>query len=309
MKKTLLTAIILLQVFIGYGQHDCRFNFDQPYYCWYCDQNDTIWVSTDAYPNQVWEIGAPDKTIFNAPLSSPNALVTRLDTSYPPNDTSSVVFYQVIDCQEIYGFFPYALCFGGVYKVNSDTLMDFGMIEFSPDNSETWFDLLNDTIIYDTTNHYSWFWYDFDKPVLSGNSYGWRSFYTGLWGFSEIFNFQDGDTMQYRFTFISDGLDTGKEGLMFDDLFFEELTEGIPGQEIGNNIEIYPNPAGDKVFIKSDSDINGTILIFNLNGQLISETNSEKSLTEVSTEILMSGVYLIKVIGSKGVTVKKFIKQ
>jgi hypothetical protein len=97
-----------------------------------------------------------------------------------------------------------------------------------------------------------------------------------------------------------------KNGIEYGD----DVVLGIDQNPLSeNSISVFPNPAGDKLFIKSASVIDGTIRIFNLNGQIILETWSEKSLTEISTEHLRPGVYLIKVIGSRGVTVKKFIRK
>lgn len=84
----------------------------------------------------------------------------------------------------------------------------------------------------------------------------------------------------------------------------EETQNSSAGQP-----DIYPNPAGDKIFVQTGSDIDGTIRIFNLNGQVIYESLFENSFAEISTEHLKPGVYLIKVIGSKRVAVKKFVKQ
>ncbi|MFH1120739.1 MAG: T9SS type A sorting domain-containing protein [Bacteroidota bacterium] len=72
---------------------------------------------------------------------------------------------------------------------------------------------------------------------------------------------------------------------------------------------VFPNPAGDRLFLKTDLDKKGTIQLFNLNGRLILETEFNKPLTEIGTGNLRRGVYLIKVIGSKGMVVNRFIKE
>ena len=41
--------------------------------------------------------------------------------------------------------FVHTAILSGEYYVNSDSLTDFGLIEFSPDNGTTWIDLINDT--------------------------------------------------------------------------------------------------------------------------------------------------------------------
>lgn len=65
---------------------------------------------------------------------------------------------------------PHTVILSGQYFVNSDTLTDFGIIEMSPDNGNTWIDLINDTI-----NAYAIQW-NVTKPTLTGNSNGWLNF-------------------------------------------------------------------------------------------------------------------------------------
>ncbi|MBK6967348.1 MAG: T9SS type A sorting domain-containing protein [Bacteroidales bacterium] len=90
----------------------------------------------------------------------------------------------------------------------------------------------------------------------------------------------------------------------------EEAIVGLNNQPLPDySVNIFPNPAGDKLFIKSAFAIDGTILILNMNGQIVHESMLENSFAEISTENLSQGIYMIKVIWSNGVTVKKFLKQ
>ncbi|MHC1776833.1 MAG: T9SS type A sorting domain-containing protein [Lentimicrobium sp.] len=90
----------------------------------------------------------------------------------------------------------------------------------------------------------------------------------------------------------------------------QEVIVGLNTQPLPDySVNIFPNPAGKKLFIKTESAIDGTIRIFNLNGQLIHESLFENSFAEISTENLSPGIYLVKVIGQKGVSVNKFIKH
>lgn len=109
------------------------------------------------------------------------------------------------------------------------------------------------------------------------------------------------------------GYSSGKEVVYFKKNGIscgQEVIVGVENQPLSDHtVTIFPNPAGDKLFIKSASAIDGTILILNMNGQLVHESVFENSFAEISTGNLSPGIYLIKVIGSNGVTVKKFIKQ
>jgi hypothetical protein len=126
----------------------------------------------------------------------------------------------------------------GYYWANSDTLNDFGEIEFSPDNGNTWINLITDTVYND--NYYWWG----EKPTLTGNSNGWKKFDVSLSDLGYVFNIYYTDTIQYRFTFVSDSIQDSLGGLMYDLLYFEDWVEGINDVNSNSfNIEISPNPA------------------------------------------------------------------
>jgi hypothetical protein len=111
-------------------------------------------------------------------------------------------------------------------------------------------------------------------------------------------SFQDDRSLRVIY-FIKNGIEYGNEAVVGIDQ--------KPLPEYG--FTIYPNPAGNQIFIKTNFVEKGTIQIINLHGQIIHETSLEEALTGISTKSLKPGIILIKLIGSKGVAVKKFIKQ
>jgi hypothetical protein len=74
-------------------------------------------------------------------------------------------------------------------------------------------------------------------------------------------------------------------------------------------LQIYPNPAMDRLIVKTAWSGNSIIQIINLDGKILLETQLDKALTGISTENLTPGIYLIRIIGSKGVATNKFIKK
>jgi len=75
---------------------------------------------------------------------------------------------------------------------------------------------------------------------------------------------------------------------------------------IGNQITVFPNPAKDDIFIKSELQIE-KVEIYSLTGALkILENNFNES---VSVSELSKGVYLLKVYTDKGVAISKVIKD
>jgi hypothetical protein len=77
--------------------------------------------------------------------------------------------------------------------------------------------------------------------------------------------------------------------------------------EIENtNFKIYPNPAKDEIFIKSESQIK-KVEIYSLMGLLLlSESNFNE---KISMRNFAEGVYLVKIYTDKGSVVSKVVKK
>ena len=177
-------------------------------------QLERLFIDTLSNPNNTWQIGAPVKNKFSEAFSLPNAIITDTINPYPVNDSSSFIVIHRVSIaldQDQYAQF------GGFYKVDSDSLNDFGKIELSPDNGITWLNVLDDP---------SFNWRS-SKPVLTGSS-DWTYFWVEFDGIEYDLNL--GDSIQFRFTFISDDNQSNRDGLMFDDLVFEDIIEGIFSQ-------------------------------------------------------------------------------
>jgi hypothetical protein len=240
--------------------------------------------------------------------------MTDTTNPYPQNDTSSFI---ITNAALGYGFdWPHTVILAGWYNVDSDSLTDYGKIEFSPDNGTTWIDMLNETVIVDTLNREEWYWHSYDKPVLTGNSNGWRSFYTNLSRLGHAYGVKYGDTVLYRFTFISDNIQSNKSGLMYDDLHFQDWMEsGIKehGYEFIQSI-CYPNPSESSLIIEFDNAENDffELAIFNINGKhVFQKQNFNSNAIEVNVHCLNSGIYYYRIkntekkIFSSGTFIKK----
>jgi hypothetical protein len=254
-------------------------------------------IDTLTNQNNLWQVGAPQKTIFTSALSLPNAIVTDSIYSYPTSDTSSFIIVNVAD----FGFeLGQNVILAGQYNVNSDTLTDYGTIEFSPDNGTTWIDLINDTTFYICA-------WNLPKPILTGNSNGWQYFWVQLGGFGSLFNIEYGDTVLYRFTFISDSIQTNKDGLMFDDFHFEDIAEGIDEMENDNLISLYPNPVNDQLSIKTNQTGNPrSIQIMNYEGTIVYDDKKFDG-NLIDTHNLISGLYFLRYSDTKSFSIKKFV--
>ncbi|SRR5260221_3151536 len=297
MKKIYFAFILVLIARLSYGQdlgdQGYNLNFDDTF------ELQHLTIDTISHPNNIWQIGVPQKTIFTSAYSAPNVIVTDTLNPYPINDTSVFIITNVV-----YGngwTLPHTASIIGQYFVNSDTLTDYGLIEFSPDNGVTWHDILNDTSV---TNNV--FWYS-PIPILTGNSNGWQHFYVNLAPLGSLFNIQLFDTLLYRFTFISDSIQTNKDGLMFDNLHFDDYSEGIPEIQNQNLISLSPNPVNDQLIIHrtkiSDQE---QIQIFDFTGRLMLD-NKNFFGNIINTKSLSSGIYFLRYSDAKNFCVKKFV--
>ncbi len=73
-----------------------------------------------------------------------------------------------------------------------------------------------------------------------------------------------------------------------------------------HSVDIYPNPATDRLFIKSKKKLN-LIQVFSVDGLQIYES---AFTSEIDISNLEAGIYLFKAIGEEGISIsKKFVKQ
>lgn len=215
MKSILLTLSFLSAFGFARTQQIYNICFDSIEHCheYYANNiHDSIYFEFDNNPSNNWEIGHPQKNTFNSTSSPTNALVTKLTESYTSSDTSRFSIKLKVEHAANTIFWSNAsLSFD--YLVDTDTLTDFGMIEFSPDNGVTWIDLLNDP------NYEEYIDWGYSKPVLTGSSNGIKV--SENFHFEEIaahLNVEANDWIGFRFSFISDEVQTNRDGLLFDNI-------------------------------------------------------------------------------------------
>jgi hypothetical protein len=254
-------------------------------------------IDTNSNPDNIWQTGHPDKTMFNAAHSDPNAIVTGISGTYPPNDTSSFTIIHIAGSGWATAYPKVDI--GGWYRVNSDSLTDYGFIDFSPDKGNNWYRA-------DSNEGFCTWGAVEELPTFTGNSLGWKHFYYCLQVPMPV-NY--GDTILYRFTFISDQVQTNKDGLMFDDLHFEDLSEGIPEIQNDDLISITPNPVSDKFMIhRTNSAGKERIQMLNCLGQVTLD-DPDFSGEPVDVRHLKNGLYLLKYSNSSFFSIQKIIIQ
>jgi hypothetical protein len=286
MKKIFLLLLILQSSTLLFSQKDwaCYINFENNTYCY----EDTLFIDNLSNPNNIWQIGVPNKALFDTAYSIPKAIVTNLDSVYPINDTSSFTIIHTINMAL---FNLGGMWIDAKYKINSDTLTDYGKIEFSPDNGMTWINAYTDSVYFAS--------YENPKPALSGKSNGWQNLYVRFWDQNHHYNFSYGDTVLWKFTFISDSIQTNKDGWMLDNIDVNDWYEGI--QELfPETIHTYafPNPATDHSTILFDNKNNSvaSLVVFDaLNRTIMKRSEIKGSETIIDVSNFPPGVYFYKI--------------
>lgn len=229
--------------------------------------------------NNIWEIGTPTKTIFSSAYSGPLALVTDTLNAYPTNNASSFTFTIYSD-DLTYIFFR--------HQINTDSLNDGGVVEYSTDGGTTWNNIIYST--YVLTNFYS------NSSTIASNSNMPGFTGTSGWVQSTIQGYAL-NYVKFRFTFTSDNINSNKDGWMIDDIELNCLGTGI--NEIGtySPFHIFPNPTSDFISIFSDNTTKlKTTSITNIFGQTILTTDK----TTIDLSQLTSGIYFVQLRTERG---------
>ena len=276
---------------------------------WFCDDwsyqiyfddstcLERIHIDTIADTNNIWQIGIPQKTVFNSAHSPSKVIITDTINAYPTNDTSVFVVKHAVTEWGGYMNGSHAASLMGYYQVDSDSLNDMGFLEYSPDNGITWIDLVNDTT-YNAS--YSW---GSSKPVLTGSSNGWQWIYVNVAPLGLVFPISTGDTVQYRFTFTSDSIADSKDGLMFDSFSFEDWVEEIAENHLIYQSKAFPNPSSGQVNFKTSFPVSIKSVDLTVRNQQNQLVYVRKGLTLPITPVdlgnLANGMYFYEILNSK----------
>jgi len=200
--------------------------------------SNSILFDTVTVGSNTWMIGSPSKTLFNAPYTAPNVLVTDTIQPYSTNDTS-VVSFAVVPQQGFFGI----VALQWLQKLDYEQGADGGVVEFLGDDGVTWANAFSSPYVYS--------YYGFEPGnqdtlvdgtiVFSGTDTTWRNIWFCLdlsWMWSVGM-----DTLHMRFTHLADSVDTAQDGWMIDNVFAAfTFVHTVSGTEQKNYVEFGPNP-------------------------------------------------------------------
>ena len=234
MKKLLLLFLLLPSLSLN-AQNPCDYNLFLNFEDTNCLSH--LSIDTTHFKHNIWQIGHAEKAGIDSLACKTKVIVTDTMHPYPVNDTSVFIIKNMVTP----GFYYDCRLFSGQYYVQTDSLKDFGKIEFSADHGTTWIDIINNSAYSSTFQWYT-------KPVLTGHSRTCKSFDGMFCDLGSVFHLQIGDTVMFRFSFISDSIFDNSAGLMFDNFEFIDFIEGISEIRFTPiKSMIFPNP-GKGVF-------------------------------------------------------------
>jgi len=272
------------------------------------DSTDYFLIVDTSQSNNLWQLGTPNKTVFNYGYWGPKAFVTDTLNPYPINNTSSFQF-SMINCSWMTsgncgGYMELWITI--ITKINSDSKKDGGTIEVSHNNSP-WVNLINDSLAYITGDIYSSndTIHSMGKPGYSGNSDNWNQIDINY----QPEMAQPFDTITLRFTFTSDSIQTNKDGWMIGLIQMGGNFEGIEEIQNDNLISIYPIPASEEIVIQQKiKSEKSSIKIYDLTGRLILE-KSNFTEHKIDVQHLNNGIYMLKYSDTKNFSIKKIVVQ
>jgi len=272
----------------------------------------------DPSPDNLWQIGIPQKPYFNQAYTVPNAIVTDTINWYPVMNKS---FFDVYISEiNTHWEYPRGLFLDFQHKFDTDTLKDGGYISVSWDMGLTFSNIIDDSLS-------KLYWsespaspglcfgnknvYDISDSLFkgehgySGKSNGWvrtsLAWYQNPYKERLVF---PPDTMILRFNFISDSDNHDKEGWMIDDIrmIVIELGSGfqdfIDGQ---NKAFILPNPIKSAATITLDKNYDKVdFKLMDLSGRIIQEGSCKQcSSFTLQRGHINPGMYLLNIIPGK----------
>lgn len=293
MKKTLLIIILTIIAATGFAQIEPWYGIYEVDSCKF--ETPCHLIINDTVTGNLWQRGAPQKLVFTESYSLPNAMVTDTLNPYPANADA---WFDLRFNMEEY-FYGMDILVGFRHRYNTDTLADGGYIELSYDHGLTWVNILNDPnyMIFLSENLYG------AGDTLTGGIPGFSG-YSGDWVHTQIEIIYalpvkwPVDSLYMRFHFISDDVETARDGWIIDNIksSFVDLGSAAKNNDI-TPIMVFPNPLTESSILTIPNS-SGKILKIELigtSGNSVRKFETDQSVLTIEKGTLKPGLYIIKV--------------
>jgi Secretion system C-terminal sorting domain len=269
MKKILLVTISCF-VLANLGKAQLTYTFVFPF-----DQSNLLFEPNDS--SNCWQIGSTTKPFIGS-NGLEWGLVTDTINSYPSN-TNSYFTVPILIGETLAQVNLLRLDFD--FKADTDTLLDYGTIEFSADSGATWFDATG----FNTVELYP------SLPVLTGVAAGAPHIVFDL---GPMGPFVYNGLFLARFGFHSDSLDTARSGLLFNYIVVSSIIDDVP-EYASNEFSVKvdrTSSSGLWMSVEDDKISNYNVDIIDMNGRSVQSSKCVFSKSkELSIEHLSKGIY------------------
>jgi photosystem II stability/assembly factor-like uncharacterized protein len=120
------------------------------------------------------------------------------------------------------------------------------------------------------------------------------------------------DLFSVFFNNTDTGYAVGNNGVILKTINGGSPPVGINEKTQTTSLEIYPNPAKEKIIIEpteSGSNMNGTCSIYGTIGQELIRQQVQGSKVEINVSSLPTGIYFIRLVNNEKITSGKFVKN
>jgi hypothetical protein len=245
-----------------------------------------------------WQVGAPDKTVFDSAWSAPNALVTDTLQPYPVGGISYATFSVPVN------FFGEEVELTFRHRLQIDPGEAYGWIEWYDQYAPAW--VKTDPWQTWSTGFVEWAGDGIDTDsalVFTGTNNGWGQVQLywrcigALQGPNERASYPD--SMLFRFAFQALANTNGRDGWMIDDLVVTNngCSGGIEEGRLAT-LSASPNPASDLLFLARTG--NGTVRLelYRADGALVRRERMTGERHVLDLGGLPEGPYLLRADGS-----------
>jgi hypothetical protein len=310
MNKTLSICLLLVLATPVIGKAQQRYmHLPGGQLSFYDNQSDSskATIHIDAtQPGNVWQIGDPHKTLFNASyINNCQVLITDTTSTYPSKNISSFTI-GLIWFNAHPGAALVQIGMQITHKYDMDSLSDGGKIEYKCRSSyPNWTNAKYLFVGGVKPNFYAF--PDSVKalasPGFSGRMLSWQSLQLA---FPYI---QVGDTAFFRFTFASDSIDNHREGWMIGNLFFNGMYEGIKEYRNDQALELSPNPANSFIQINIKLPYSGALhcVLTDVCGRNVFTQDLRGENPQIDCSSLPPGLYTLVLSTNEFITNKKII--
>lgn len=257
----------------------------------------SVFIEPDTGGSNIWQIGRPQKAIFDSAATYPNALVTDTVNFCPRGNTSSFRLHYSNDYR--WGI----LAVRWKQKIDFRQNYDGGIIEFSKDSGLTWQNVFDNPYVYsfygfDTTNADTLVT---GEAAFTGTDTVWRD----IWLCFDRSFF--GDSVSFRFTFKSDTGATDvetREGWLIDNIRVER-TMLHTVNKAGNveYLKIYPTSTTGRVYIEAEKlneyHIIEKMSLINMEGRVVQEFGKSPTKFFIDIGHHPAGQYFLKIATNK----------